>query len=124
MDIRQETDLGMVARMDSVVGGTPGEHQPDPVEIAKWLADHGRVAELVIASTLDRMGSSQPGELERLLVEVARRMVCRIDFEPSRAWPLAKSYQGAGASWDAWHLAVVVRRMVIRELLPTRRVAS
>ncbi len=102
-------------------GGRLGDRQPNRIEVARWLAEHGRVAELVIASTLEKTGSSQPGDLERLLVEVARRMAHRIDCESSIPSLLVSRSQWAEAKWDAWHLAVVVRRMVIRELLPMRR---
>jgi hypothetical protein len=114
----------MVKGNDSMEGGRLGDRQPNRIEIARWLAEHGRVAELVIASTLERMGSNQTGDLERLLVEVARRMAHRIDYEASMPSLLARSSQGAGACWDAWYLAVVIRRMVIRELLPMRRDAT
>lgn len=105
-------------------GGRLNEKQPDRIEVARWLAEHGRVAELVIASTLERVGSSQPGELERLMVEVARRMAQRIDFDAATPFMLTSRSQGSESNWGAWHLAVAVRRMVIRELLPMRREAS
>jgi hypothetical protein len=113
----------MVKESDSMEGGRRSERPLDRTEIARWLAEHGRVAELVIASTLERVGSSQPGELERLMVEVARRMSHRIDFDAATPSPLDSRSQGAKSNWAAWHLAVVVRRMVIRELLPMRREA-
>ncbi|MFM8172936.1 MAG: hypothetical protein ACKN81_05280 [Pirellulaceae bacterium] len=104
--------------------GRPMGQQPERMAVARWLAEHGRVAELVIASTLRRVGSSQPGDLERLLVEVARRMAHRTNCDASIPSLLASRGQGGESSWAAWHLAVVVRRTVIRELLPMRREAS
>jgi hypothetical protein len=120
----QRTGAAMVKGSDSMEGGRLNEKQPDRIEVARWLAEHGRVAELVIASTLERVGSSQPGELERLLVEVARRMAQRIDFEAATPSMLPSRSRGSESNWGAWHLAVAVRRMVIRELLPMRRDAS
>jgi hypothetical protein len=114
----------MLKGNDSMNEGSLRGRQPDRMEVARWLAKHGRVAELVIASTLGRVGSSQAGDLERLLVEVAKRMAHRIEREAPIPSLQTSCSQGTEANWEAWHLAVEVRRMVIRELLPMRREVS